>query len=196
MNIQNILKNHLQFSSKEKIAYQLGYNTTKKGIQALESFLEAQDLHSWLYSGYYDFRYTAEEFFIKICAILDVPFDEVTKEILVQKKKHDSLQQLKNNYIFVNTHFKRTTEPIFVLAVLEPIRRLKVQTDNLHSIAVFVKNHYFENNGQLKIWGKIDSYIFHKGDDIYTFDVYGKIIENEEVLETKAILKLKGKKLY
>ena len=196
MNIHNTIKNQLQFSSKEKIVKQLGYSSIQKGLKTLDSFLESEDLYTWIHSGYYDFKYTAKQFLVKICSILDLSIDEVKKEIALQTSKHKDLKILNSSYIFVNTNFKRTSEPVFALVFLESSRRLKVETAQLESISLIVKEHYIKNNGQLNIWGKIQSYIFHHDNNTYTFDVNGKLIENnQEVLESKAILTLKGKEI-
>jgi hypothetical protein len=193
MNIQNALKNKLQFSSKEQIAQKLEYSSTAKGIQAIDAFLDSKNLYVWLHSGYYDFKYTAEGFLKKLCLILDIPYDELSIEL---QQLSIEVQQLSSNYIFVNTNFKRTTEPIFALAFLESKRRLKVPTKDLEVVSKIVRQHYIENNGVLNIWGKIKNYVFHSANKTYIFDTDGNLVESDDdISESKATLTLKGKRL-
>jgi len=204
MNIHNRLKKQLQFSSKEQIVKELGYNSTKKGIQALDRFLESKDLYSWLHSGYFDFKYTAEQFFKKICIILDIDADVVHTELEAQKKYSEELKKFQNDYVFVNTNFKRTTQPIFVLAYCEAQRRIKLdahkcvfksESEILKLVSISVKQHYLKTEGNLGIWGRIESYIYHHNDKTFTFNTDGKRVTADEVNESKATLLLKGKKL-
>jgi hypothetical protein len=196
MNIHNTLKNKLQFSSKEQIIKKLGYNSIGKGTQTIDAFLHSQNLCAWLHSGYYDFKYTAEEFLKKLCSILDIPQDELDIELQKQIQQYDEFCKLSSNYIFVNTNFKRTTEPVFALAFLESKRRLKIPTKDLEVISKIVKEHYIENNGALNIWGKIENYIFHSIDKTYLFDIDGNLVDSDDnISESKATLTLRGKRL-
>jgi len=128
--------------------------------------------------------------------IPDTPTVYTEEELALQKEQ----KKLRSVYIYVNTNFKRTSEPIFVLAAMEYIRRLKVkdmllfQTDDemFETISTVVKNHYNENDGKLNLWGDIVSYNYHHYDGKqYVFDKDGNII-NDVVSESKATVSIKG----
>ena len=204
MNIHNTIKKHLQHSHKEELASKLGYSSIKKATKALNTFLESEDLYSWLHSGYYDFKYTAEQLLRKICLEIGIDFTIVDIELQEYKKYYVEVQKLQNDYIFVNTNFRRTTQPVFVLALCESKRRIKLdakkyvfknKTEILELISKSVKQHYLSTKGTLGIWGKIENYIYHHKDKIFTFDTDGTKIIDDEVDESKATLSVKGKLL-
>ncbi|NCB10806.1 MAG: hypothetical protein EOM78_04145 [Erysipelotrichia bacterium] len=92
-------------------------------------------------------------------------------------------EQFKNSYIYVNTNFKRNGEPIFALAFSEPKRRIslsskeelfsKTKEEVFEFVSNFVKSHYLQNNGNLGIWGDIDTYQLNLDNQVYVFDREG-----------------------
>jgi len=127
--------------------------------------------------------------------IPDTPTVYTEEELALQKE----LKRLRDVYVYVNTNFKRTSEPIFVLAIMECIRRLKVkdkllfQTDDeiFKTISKTVRSHYKENNGKLNVWGDIINYNYHHyNGKQYVFDKNGNVID-DFVNETQATLSLK-----
>ena len=125
-----------------------------------------------------------------------------TKEELEIKKE---LEKYRNNYIFINTNFKRKGEPIFALAFCESVRRIKLDSSKfifktldeiLVIISDIIKEHYIESQGNIGIWGDVVSYIYnHIDGEAYIFDINGNQIESEPVFESKAILTIQGKQL-
>lgn len=70
-------------------------------------------------------------------------------------------------YLFAETHFERKREPIFVLAVSEPLRRLPIngchglsQREKVDKAKAIAANHYKQCSGELKVWGTIAHYLF------------------------------------
>ena len=123
------------------------------------------------------------------------PTEYTDEEILEMKEK----ELLSKDYLFVNTNFKRTTQPIFVLAMMENKRYIKMNMKELYFkdidsklnlISSFVKKHYKENNGKLEIWGNIQSYQYHINKEIYIFNSTGTIIKVELAKESIAIIKI------
>jgi len=174
--------------------------STKKTQEALKKFISSKDLHSWLHSGFYDFQYTALDFFNKLCEIIDIDKDRVEQALLDDKKYHAEVKKFQDSYIYVHTNFKRKGEPIFALAFLESQRRLKVPVENLlfktedeilKSVSDFIVNHYITTNGDIGIWGKALNYVFHHNGKEYIFDTEGNRIYNRDIVETMATLHLK-----
>lgn len=97
---------------------------------------------------------------------------EVMDATITQIKQE--LEEQANRFIpriFVETHFKRASQPLFALAACEHFRRpnLDKQTltiyfqaneaEKIQLIGRFVKEHYADCQGDLGIWGSIDHYV-------------------------------------
>jgi len=123
---------------------------------------------------------------------------EYTKEELEIKKE---LSKFKNSYIFINTNFKRKSEPIFVLACCERLRNIVLDKNKLifksddeifDIISIVIQENYINTKGKAAIWGDIVNYVYHHNDGkTYVFDTNGKKIENIKVFENRASLRLK-----
>lgn len=97
---------------------------------------------------------------------------EVMDATITQIKQE--LEEIANRFIpriFVETHFKRASQPLFALAACEHFRRpnLDEQTltayfqtneaEQIQLIGNFVIEHYDHCKGDLGIWGPIDHYV-------------------------------------
>ena len=200
MKIEEIIHLKLETLPKSEIVNKLGYTSNKKALEALKKFTNSEDLHSWLHSGFYDFKYTAFSFFQKLCEIINIDRDVVNQALIDDKKYHVELKRFQNSYIYVNTNFKRKGQPIFALAFSESRRRLKIPVKNLlfknedkilKSVSDFIVNHYTTTKGDIGIWGKAVNYVFHHNGNKYNFDIEGNRIYNINVPETMATLHIK-----
>ena len=119
-----------------------------------------------------------------------------------EQTKRKEMLNFKDVNIFINTNFKRNGQPILVLAACESMRSLpiikedllfKTEVEIFNIIGELCKNHYKESEGVLKLWGKIESYIYkHKDNKDYVFDTNGEYQEySKDVRGTKATLHLK-----
>ncbi len=201
MNIFNELKEKLRISPVENIIKLMGYHSLEKGQNAIDLFIEKRSIYHWLESGFYDFLYTAEQFIVKLSVILKVNPDDIKDEIILHKQTILELRKLKDAYIFVNTNFRRTTQPIIALAFMEQKRLIlptkeklifKSTEKKLSIISSFIKSHYKNNNGKLDMWGKIDSYIYHQNrNKKYTFDTKGNLIKDaQHIIESHATIEV------
>jgi hypothetical protein len=205
MDLHSILQTELKHSSKEYIAKQLDYNSTKKALITLEKFLEHKDLHSWINHGYYDFKYTAIKFIEKLGNVLGVSDEDIKLELHQQRAYQIELDKFKGCYIFVETNFRRSGQPIFALACCESARRLALPTNKLifktdieifEIISKFITQHYSATGGKLSVWGKIQHYQYHHTDKkVYTFGVDGKEKPCEITNETRATVSVGGRQL-
>ena len=184
----------------------VGYNSSKKFIETLEKLKSTRNSYDWLYCSHYDLVYSSKDFLIKLCEVLEIDEilvdDEIKKAVLYYKEQ----EKFKSSYIFVNTNFKRQSEPIFALALCEKFRNISLyKKENLlfksieeilNNLSFQIKSHYEENNGGLKIWRKIVNYQVHLFDKIYVFDVNGNLLEYaNEVSESRATIFVNNKKL-
>lgn len=113
-------------------------------------------------------------------------------------------QRFKNSYLFINTNFKRRSQPIFVLACCESQRCIKLDLSELlfktdyeilQIVASFVKDDFYTSDAKAGIWGEIVSYTWHHRDDeTYHFDIDGSYEKvDEKPIQTKATLSINGK---
>lgn len=200
------LNEKIKNTSIEVLTNSLNYNSSKKAKKAINKFLDSTSIDIWLNSGFYDLVYSAEAFFIALCDVFKIDKEQVSQEINKSNEKRNEIERFKDSYIFINTNFKRTSEPIFALAFSEAKRRISLYKDEkylfkpvdeiLNLISNEIIKHYIFNDGKIGIWRKIENYQLHLFGDIYTFDTKGKLLSSKENLDTnRASLKLKNKSI-
>ena len=189
----------------EELLKKLGYQNLQLGEQTLNAFLDSKSIYQWLLEGYFYFKYNSESFLKKLSSILEIPSEEVEAEIKKDKEHVNTIKSMKQPYSFVNTNFKRTSEPIFALAFMENKRRVFFEKEELYNksdevilelVGQTIKQHYIDNNDELKLWGLIENYIYHHIDNrTFIFDTNGKIIKQPEqpIIESKAEFKIGNK---
>jgi len=194
------IQDNLKQSNLEDISNKLGYSNEKKGLNALHEILVAKNLHSWLHSGFYDFKFNAKELYKNLADLYNISKEEVEEELKQAELYQEEYDSLKESYIFVNTNFVKTTQPVFVLAFLEGLRRIRPKREELmfksteevlEKIGNIIREHYHLKGGKLEVWGEIKNYQYHHKDGkVYLFDVEGNYIPNLQIPESKAILKM------
>ena len=192
MNLLGTIKAKLNKTSQDEVVSKMDYHSVEKGKKSINAFLRSQNIYDWLSSGHYDYKYTAEQFFVKLSAALNFDPKIVKSELEIFEKTVKEYEKFTEVYIFVNTNFKRASQPIFALAIMESFRYVlpnieklifKSDKDVLDIISDFVASHYKVNKGELKIWGKIDIYIYHHYDGkTYTFNKDGEIVKNASII--------------
>jgi hypothetical protein len=196
------IKVKLQKVDTADILKGMGYNTTKTGAMTLEKFLSCNDIYDWLKSGHYDFRYSSGEFIEKLSTLLEVNSSLYKTEISHCTKIKNEYNKIRGCYVYVNTNFHRTTQPIFALAFMESHRLLEPANENLmfttdkqilKNISKMVKQHYLDNDGELMMWGKIDNYVYHHFDGKqYVFDSDGRQLKGgRDINESRATISIK-----
>jgi len=123
---------------------------------------------------------------------------EVSAEELKISKE---LGKFKDCHIFVNTNFKRQSEPIFVLALLESKRKINIEAKELAykpldeilvMVSNIIKSHYKETQGNIGIWGNIVNYVYHHTNaETYSFNTNGEDIKGSVIYKSRAILSLR-----
>ncbi len=199
MDINDLVRKRLEGKDKIEIVKKMGYQVHAKGVESLNYFL-SKNLSDFITDGMYDFRYSAEEFFRKLCEVLEIDEESVNKEIQKINEIIIKRRAYEKSYIFVNTNFKRQSQSIFALAFMEGERRLRPNIDNLlfksdedvlKEISRVVKTHYHDTKGKLPMWGNIVNYAYHhKNGKVYVFDTDGNLTE-QEVEESLATLSVK-----
>jgi len=206
MKLYNAIQKRLEIVDQHALAKELGYNSYSTYAKTLDKFLLSKTLSVWLSNGHYDFVHTTNSFIRKLCEKLEIEPAFYQQEIKLAKEKNEELAKFANCYIFVNTNFRRSTEPIFVLAFMESRRNIQVDAKDLifkdiseilEIVSKVVQEHYVYTKGILPVWGKIENYVYHHIDDkSYIFDTNGVIIDKDvEIAESRAILTIKNKEI-
>lgn len=177
MNLQHELRLRLSQISERDILLKLGYSKqSSRDFRRLRAVLEQPELG--LSSSQFDFKYSAQAYIEKLSEIAGIQKIEVQKAISDIKAKLIEQDKAFKPYLFVDTGFKRTTQPVFALAVCEGQRYLHFDREfwaqplyeQLVSVYERIQEHMDETQGHLGIWGYIRRYYF-------VYDHYGGAIE-------------------
>ena len=173
----------MKINDKKEVCRKLGYHNLSPCLEKIE-YLEKYGIEEYLKKNFkYDFVLGSELFLKKLIEIYGDEEDMKTFEKVREKLSR------KPGYLFVNTNFKRVNQPIFVLAFMEGLRNLSIdrkefenKEEELEYVKNLVKNHYKEHNGELKLWGKIQNYIYKSEwfEKFLVIDKNGNIIKEIE----------------
>ena len=190
---------------KEVLLKKMGYYNIKAGEKRLDSLLKTDHLYPWLKKGGFDMKYSSEEFLYRLAEILGLS-DDMQKHMKRYQKRLDALSKMKQPYIFIDTHFKQKSEPIFALGCMEGRRNIGIDKEHLvfkgldevlEYIGGMISTQYIQSGGTLPLWGKIYTYVYHHTDGSrYVFDTDGNLKEDiEKIIESKAVLRIGNKKI-
>lgn len=194
MIFQTLQTNLTNLDERLNLAKKLGYYSLDKLNQALLKITQAKSLDEFLQNGYYDYVYTSENLVLKLAKIYGL---DILDELNQAKKLNDEVKKYKNSYIYIDTNFKRNTESIFVIAMMQGTRYLyfdkkelafKSLDKQLQFISKVVKNHY-KKIKKLPLFGEITGYKFNHLGKSYSFDVDGAL-QDREIYEDVAWIKI------
>ena len=151
------LKKCIEEKERSIFVRSLGYKKIEKGLQTLEPFLKVDSLYEWIKTGHFDFWYSAEEFVL--AAIKECGFSEevFVQEIKKAKARQIEISKLRTPHIFIDTNFKRTTQPIHVLAFSEGLRMIQLDKEDFYDlskakrllqVAELLVTHYRTSGGE------------------------------------------------
>ena len=167
----------------KELSHSLGYRGSDKFKTRLTAMFANE--YFGLDSSYYDFKFSSEEFVSQLCNHLDIPsllVDKVLDEIKAElgKQKHAFKQ-----FVFIDTDFKRKSQPIAVLSgmqnrrylIIDDAVALKPLDKQLYDVQEIVTAHY-QTNSILDLWGQVQRYAyFYQTDYIVVFSVTGEILD-------------------
>lgn len=165
MDYINLIKKTI--IDKEEFLKSIKYNKImiEKGLKTLNSLMESETLVLWLLKPHYDTKYSSKEFLYLVFQKCELPIKDLN-EIMEESEK---IRKLEDTAILIKTNFKRTNEPIIVLAATESLKRIKISPLDIYGknfveeydyISNLIEKHYIENNGELKIFKKITAYTY------------------------------------
>jgi len=181
--LQALIHQKLLTVNLKELSHSLGYRGNDKFKKRLTAIFSNEYLG--LGNSYYDFQFSSEEFVRQLCIHLSIPsllVDKVLNEIKAElhKQKYAFKQ-----FIFIDTDFKRKSEPIFVLAGMQNKRYLTIDEvvavkpldKQLYDVQKIVTAHY-QKNPILDLWGQVQRYAyFYQEDFIVVLSVKGEILD-------------------
>lgn len=185
MTLQALITEKLATHNLHDVAKQLGYNNDQKLSERLDLILDSPNLA--LDKSSFDFHYSTPELIRKLCQILSIPakfcnviISEIEASIEASKRKFKS-------YLYIETNFRRSTQPIFMLAALNSQRYIPIDdiqelilNEQIEHVQALLKSHYAKQS-ILPLWGEIDSYVyFYDEQTIIIFSPAGRIIDTVE----------------
>lgn len=197
MTLQILIKDKISKKSSEQIAQLLGYSTTNKFDKRVKEVTESPYLA--LDKSYYDFHYSSREFIRRLSEVLGIP-EHLYNKVIAEIEATLALNRQKKPYFFLETNFKRESQPIFMLAALQNNRFLSVDkeiynlllNEQLIPLTTIVKKHN-KQHPVIDMWGEVQSYVYLYTDEtVLVFSTSGELLSSEtEYFYSKAILALK-----
>ncbi|WP_143557318.1 hypothetical protein [Solemya velum gill symbiont] len=135
-------------------------------------------------SGTYDFKYSSAGFIRTVCHELGIEADIVADAIQAVEDQRDIDRESYKAYLFVDTDFRRTTQPVWQLAMMERYRRIPLSVADRRlplyqqpEVACkLARDHYSRCEGVLPVWGEIKQYLFYyAGDQAVVIGVHGNL---------------------
>jgi len=186
-SINDLIKLELSKGSETEIIESMGYVNVEKGINRLHKVLD--DQHLGLGTGGYDGVYSTEEFVRKLLLALDVNIKNVDSFIKSLMRDASDENFGFRPYLYIDTGFNRTTQPIFALAFCEGQRRRILcrsiknlsRDDQINEFRSLVREHDEINGRETGVWGRAIRYVCYlKPDDIVIMSPDGSIIAEQD----------------
>jgi hypothetical protein len=172
----------------DEILKAMGYQRpTSANLERLQNVLD--DPGFGLNDGGFDFKYGSEGFLRAMCVVTGMDMALADQYICRIKKYLKEEREAFKPYLWVDTGFKRTSQPIFALAVCEHQRYLdfpkgfwRLSIDRqLGRAQCRVREHVYESGGELGIWGHIKQYWFYyKKNAAYLLALNGEVTGKHE----------------
>jgi hypothetical protein len=200
--IVHTLKKH----PHDEVLKNMGYKYLKTGEKTLQKFLGAKSIYLWLKTGNFDFYHDSMSFLRALIEALSFSSTRAEETIETSRKRLECIEKMQTPYLYIDTHFKRKSEPLHVLAMMEGYRHIKIDKELLvfkskkecfNEVAKIIRQHYLAHKGKLKLWGNIYTYVYHHTDGKrYIFLPNGERTNDAlSITESKAVLRIGSQKI-
>lgn len=203
MSLQNTLVTKFKYFEPIEILKKMGYRKiTEKTITRLNDTLSDKILG--LAKSHFDFKYSNIDFIKALCRVCDVDFNDYSDELFESQANFRELHYGFKPYVFIYTGFKRTSQPIFMLAFLErsrnlslPIRNKRLSIDaQIEYVSCLIIEHYKKMGGYLNVWGEIKQYVFNFTEtDYLVLNPDGSLSDSKDILQNRATIQLGNKNI-
>lgn len=181
--IKRYLQDYLDGKKDERLYKAFGYGCKRNFDKVAQKFLGYESWLEWFYKGHYDFTHNALSF-AKQCECF-ANAEILKAELHKAQREFAQYKTLKKAFVRIKTDFRRKSEPIHILAMMQGMLYLSFEDKNLlfyndkefiQYVQNYIKEHCIKHGGKLFMWGNITGYVLHfKGKEVH-FDTTGQII--------------------
>ena len=189
------LKILTQNRDKKALSKALGYVREQNFTRALANLEAAKSLDEFITKGHFDWAHSSETLILALSKHFGLNIDAELSEV---QKLYNERVKFRGSYIYIDTDFKRKSEPIFALAMAQHLRYIsltpfldklcfKALDEQLKVISNIIKN-YYQKTQTLPIFGAITGFkLYFLGRD-YSLDTNGNFTD-KEIAEQVAVIK-------
>ena len=189
------LKNLTQNSDKKALSKVLGYVREQNFTRALANLEAANSLDEFITKGHFDWAHSSETLILALSKHFALNIDAELSEV---QKLYNERVKFRGSYIYIDTDFRRKSEPIFALAMAQHLRYIsltpfldelcfKALDEQLKAISKITKS-YYQKTQTLPIFGAITGFkLYFLGRD-YSLDINGNFTD-KEIAEQVAVIK-------
>ena len=200
-DLETSLRDRVGRRDRAEILRAMGYSesTLTKAIERLDAALS--DGYLGLARSHYDFRYSNRGFLRALLKVLDAETPEADTAIDGLDRELQRKRYGYRPWLFVETGFRRTSEPVFALAAMEGRRRIRLpesvlslsREETIRIASRKARRHFFDNAGRLPLWGAIQEYkLIMEDAEQVVLDTSGALVRVEPVqLSSEASVSLR-----
>lgn len=189
------LKILTQNSDKKALSKALGYVREQNFTRALANLEAAKSLDEFITKGHFDWAHSSETLILALGKHFTLNIDAELSEV---QKLYNERVKFRGSYIYIDTDFRRKSEPIFALAMAQHLRYIsltpfldelcfKALDEQLKVISNITKN-YYQKTQALPIFGAITGFKLYFLGKNYSLDTNGNFTD-KEIAEQVATIK-------
>ena len=189
------LKILTQNSDKKALSKALGYVREQNFTRALANLEAAKSLDEFITKGHFDWAHSSETLILALGKHFTLNIDTELSEV---QKLYNERVKFRGSYIYIDTDFRRKSEPIFALAMAQHLRYIsltpfldelcfKALDEQLKVISNITKN-YYQKTQALPIFGAITGFKLYFLGKNYSLDTNGNFTD-KEIAEQVATIK-------
>lgn len=189
------LKILTQNSDKKALSKALGYVREQNFTRALANLEAAKSLDEFITKGHFDWAHSSETLILALSKHFTLNIDAELSEV---QKLYNERVKFRGSYIYIDTDFRRKSEPIFALAMAQNLRYIsltpfldelcfKALNEQLEVVSKITKS-YYQKTQTLPIFGAITGFKLYFLGKNYSIDTDGKFVD-KEIYEQVATIK-------
>ena len=180
------LKILTQNSDKKALSKSLGYVREQNFTRALANLEAAKSLDEFITKGHFDWAHSSETLILALSKHFALNIDAELSEV---QKLYNERVKFRGSYIYIDTDFRRKSEPIFALAMAQNLRYIsltpfldelcfKALNEQLEVVSKITKS-YYQKTQTLPIFGAITGFKLYFLGKNYSLDTNGEFIDKE-----------------
>ena len=180
------LKILTQNSDKKALSRALGYVREQNFTRALANLEAAKSLDEFITKGHFDWAHSSETLILALSKHFALDIDAELSEV---QKLYNERVKFRGSYIYIDTDFRRKSEPIFALAMAQHLRYIsltpfldeicfKALNEQLKAISNITKN-YYQKTQTIPIFGAITGFKLYFLGKNYSIDTDGNFTDKE-----------------